>query len=244
MLIQFIILQVLVFGLIIFFIKRILSKDTMTAETRLNQVYEELLEKQKQVTQKIEEAEKEYVAKKEEATALVAKMKKEAQAELSTKEDTVIKEAKAQADEMVQKARASAEDLRKRLQKEESAKVIEYCSSLIQQALTPTTIAAIHRQMVQEFISRGDSLDFSTVSTDVMEVNIKTASALLPEEKEAIDKLINSKLNREIKSQEVEDTKLIAGVALEFGTLILDGCLASAINDAALAQKKTMQEQD
>ncbi len=244
MLIQFIILQVLVFGLLIFFIKKILSKDTQTAETRLNQVYEEMLEKQKQVTVKIEEAEKEYLAKKEEGTALIAKMKKETQAELAAKEDAVLKEAKAQADEMVQKARASAEDLRKRLQKEESAKVIEYCNLLIQHALTPETIAAVHRQMVKEFVSRGDKLDFSTVSSDVVEVIIKAAAPLLPEEKEAIEKLVKTKLKREIKSQEVEDKKLIAGVALEFGTLILDGCLASAIHDSALARKKLMQEQD
>ena len=45
MLIQFIILQVIVFSAVIYFMKRILSRDTQTAETRLNQVYEDLVEK-------------------------------------------------------------------------------------------------------------------------------------------------------------------------------------------------------
>ena len=244
MLIQFLILQMLVFGVIIFFIKKILTKDTQTAETRLNQVYEELLEKQKQVSQKIEEAEKEYSAKKEEAAGIVSKMKKDAQVELTAKEDTIIKEAKAQADEMVQKARASAEDLRKRLQKEESSKVIDYSAALVQQALSAKAIEVLHRQMVSEFISRGEQLDFSNVNSDVKTMTIKAALPLAPEEKSAIDQLIKNKLKREIESQTVEDKKIIAGVVLEFGTLVLDGCFASAINDTALAQKKLLQEQD
>ncbi len=244
MLIQFIILQVLVFGVIIFFIKKILTKDTMTAETQLNKVYEDLLEKQKQVAQKIEEAEKECLAKKEEGAGIVTKMKKDAQAELLTKEDAVIKEAKAQADEMVQKARASAEDLRKRIQKEESAKILDYVSSLIFQALSAGSVEALHHQMVKEFVSRGESLDFSKVNSDVKNLKIKSALPLLPEEKEAIDTLIKGKLKRDIESTPVEDKKLIAGVVLEFGTLLLDGCFASAVNDTILAQKKTLQEQD
>jgi len=242
-LIQFIILQVLVFGVIIFFIKKILTKDAQSAETQLNQVYEELLEKQKVVSQQIEEAEKELIARREEAASVVSKLKKEAQAELVVKEDAVMKEAKAQADEMVQKSRAAADDLRRRLQKEESAKVLSYAAMVVQQSLSENVIAVLHRQMVKEFIHRGEELDFSNVNSDVAELKINSALPLTEEEKSSIDALIKKKLKRELKSQEFHDEKLIAGVTLEFGTLLLDGCFASAINDTVLAQKKLMQEE-
>jgi len=242
-LIQFIILQVLVFGVIIFFIKKILTKDAQSAETQLNQVYEELLERQKAVSIEIEEAEKEVVAKREEAAEVVSKLKKEAQAELVVKEDAIIREAKAQADEMVQKSRAAADDLRRRLQKEESAKVLDYAGQIIQKALSESIIAVLHHQMVKEFIVRGEQLDFSNVNSDVSEMIINSALPLTTEENTSIEDLIRQKLKREIKSQVVVDPKLIAGVALEFGTLLLDGSFSSAINDTVLLQKKQMSEE-
>lgn len=243
MLIQFIILQVLVFGVIIFFIKKILTKDAQSAETQLNHVYEELLEKQKVVTQQIEEAEKDLIVRKEEAAGIITKLKKDAQAELVVKEDAILKEAKAQADEMVQKSRAASDDLRRRLQKEESAKVLDYTIGVIQQALSETVIAGLHQQMVKEFILKGEQLDFSNVNSDVSDLKINSALPLTAEEKTAIDTLITSKLKRELKSQEFNDKKLIAGVTLEFGTLLLDGCFASAIHDTVLAKKKLLQEE-
>ena len=99
-------------------------------------------------------------------------------------------------------------------------------------------------EMVKEFIGRGEALDFSNVNSDVKSMTIKTAMPLLPEEKEAIDKLIKAKLKRDIESVPVEEKKLMAGVVLEFGTLLLDGCFSGAINDTVLAQKKALQEQD
>ena len=75
MLLQFIILQVIVFSAVIFFMKKILSSDTQAAVGRLDTTYQDLLTKQKELNEKIEEAEKEYAAKKEESVQLLEKMK-------------------------------------------------------------------------------------------------------------------------------------------------------------------------
>ncbi len=244
MLIQFMILQVIVFSAVIYFMKRILSRDTQTAETRLNQVYEDLVEKQKQLAQKIEEAEKEYTTRKDEAAAIVDKMKKETQLALTEKEDKVLKEAKAQADEMVAKARASADELQKRIRKEEGAKLLDYVSNLVTACFTPSMLEVLHKVMVKEFVEKGDKLDFSNVSTDVTSMTIKTAMPLTDEEKKAIDDLVKAKIKREIQSEQKIEPKVVAGVVIEFGTLLLDGCFASAVNDANLSRKKQLEEED
>lgn len=243
MLIQFVIIQVIVFAIAIVLLKRILTSDAKTAENRLNQVYEELVEKQRQLTKKIEEAEKDYQDKKEEANNIVKKMKKDAQTELQAKEDSVIKEAKAQADEMIQKARASADELKHRIEKEVGTKMLDFVSTLMDIAVSPDLAKVMHVQMIQEFIKKGDQLDFSNVSADINVMSIRTAMPLKEEEQAGLLDLVKNKLGREITCEVKEDKSVLAGVILEFGTLLLDGSFSSAIHDAAAQRKKEMEEE-
>ena len=68
-------LQIIVFGAVIFFLKKILYRDTESSINRLDRVYQDMLKKQKDLGQKIEAAEKEYNEKKEEASLVASKLK-------------------------------------------------------------------------------------------------------------------------------------------------------------------------
>jgi len=243
LLIQFIVLQVLVFAGVIFFLKKILYSDTQSAVNRLDKVYQDLLKKQKELSEKIQQAEKEYQRKKEEATQVVSKMKMEAMDELRTKEDEVLKKAKAQADELVNKARSSTEKFQREIEKELSAKMIDFASDIVCQSVDAKMAAALHQAMVTEFIDRGKDLDLSHVDAQLDKFTVKTPFALSENDQEAIKILISGKLNRTVQLEEVIDAKLIAGVLLQFGTLILDGSFTNAINEAGLDEKKKLEMQ-
>ena len=76
--VQFLIVQTIFFGLIIFVLKKVLHDDTKGAVNRLNKETEEVRAKQAELNEKIKLANEELERRKKEADALVARMTDEA----------------------------------------------------------------------------------------------------------------------------------------------------------------------
>ena len=128
MLFQFLILQILVFGVVIFFLKKIFYGDTESAINRLGNVHQDLLLKQSVLQQKNDAIEKELQMKQEEAISLAEKFKIGAAADIQKKEDTVLKVARAQAEEIIAKAQSSREDMVKEIESQVSKKTIGFAA--------------------------------------------------------------------------------------------------------------------
>lgn len=232
MIFQFIILQIIVFGAVIYALKRILYGDTESAINRLGQVYEDLLKKQKDLTDKIEAGEKEYRAKQEEATTLADKFKTQAMDEVRKKEDEIVKAARKDAEEIIGKAQAAKDDLAKEIENKLSHRMIDFASAILRGAFSENLLVVIHEEMLKNFLARSKDLDLSSASDSAQELIVRTPIPLKPEQSEKLTLLLVTKLNRKVTYVEVPDKELIAGVILQFGTLLLDGCLASAIKEA------------
>ncbi|MDD5670584.1 MAG: F0F1 ATP synthase subunit delta [Candidatus Omnitrophica bacterium] len=241
LLIQFIILQVIVFAAVLYFLKRILTNDTQSAVNRLDRVYQDLLSKQKELTQKIEQAEKEYKEKKDEATQISEKLKQEAMDKIREQEDKIIKDAKKEADEMVAKARASCDKIYHEIEKDVKSKNFDTVVELMNTGFGSNLFNVIHQELIRAFLAREKELDFSNVRKDVSKVTIKTAFPLKKEDRERVQEMVIRKLGRPMEADEAEDKNLIAGIALSFGTLLLDGSYANAIMEAGVTAKKKLE---
>ncbi|MFZ5802159.1 MAG: F0F1 ATP synthase subunit delta [Candidatus Omnitrophota bacterium] len=241
LIVQFVIVMTIVFGAVLFFLKKILYNDTQSAVNRLDRVYQDLLSKQKELAQKIEQAEKEYKQKKEEAGQIAEKMKQEAMDEIRKKEDEIVKAAKVEADDMVQKARSSVAKIRRDVEKEVRMEMIDFVMKLLSDGINEQVLKVMHQEMIKDFIGKESSLDFSTVPLELGMATVKTPFPLTAEEKEKVKAMIDRKLKRSLEIQEEEDKGLIAGIALGFGTLILDGSFSHAINSAGLQQKRNIE---
>jgi len=241
LLLQFIILQVIVFGAVIYFLKKILYSDTQSAVNRLDKTYQELLAKQKDLAAKIEQAEKDYKAKKDEAVQVSEKLKQTALDEIRQKEDAILKEAKAEADEMVKKARSSCDKIRRDIEKDVRMKSFDYIAQLLSTSLNAKILAVIHRELIADFLSKEKELDFSSVPAETEKMLIRTASPLSKEEKDKLVALVTKKLGRSLTVEEEEAKDVIAGVTLVFGTLVLDGSFSSAINDTSVKEKRSIE---
>lgn len=233
MMFQFIFLQVIVFSAVIFFMKRILSNDTRAAVGRLDSVYQDLLAKQKELNEKIEEAEKEYEAKKEEAIKITEEYKSEANDEMQKKKEEVLKAAKAQADEMLERAKASCEEITAKLQRDVESRGVDTAAKVLQGALSKKTNQAFHELVLEDFLINAKDFDLSKVSPHIDTVTVKTPFALTEQDKNKINAFISGKIDRSLKIEEIIDPQIIAGVALQFGSLLVDGSLANSINDVA-----------
>lgn len=242
LLIQFVILQVIVFSAVIYFLRKLLYGETQSAINRLGSVYQDLLAKQKELQQKIETAEKEYQDKKGEAETVADKLKNQAVEEARVKGEDVMKKAKAQADETVAKAQASAEQFYHEIEIKVSEKTIDIASSMFEKALSAEAVGVLHKELVREFIRRGKDFDLTGVGPHINTLVIKSALPITEAEQGEIKALVRAKVNRDLKVEAAVDKTLVAGLLLQFGTLLLDGSLSSSVKDAADEMKKRLRD--
>lgn len=235
---QFIVLQIIVFSGVIYFLKKILYGDTESAIKRLGHVYQDLLTKQAELTQKIEQAEKDYLAKKEEGAAIIDKMKYDALDEMRKKEDEIIKKARVEADEIINKAHAAKDQFYRDIEKELSRKMIDFIAGLMVDVFTEKLVRPVHDELINDYLSRAKDFDLSNVEATMTKIGLRTVLPLQKEVLEKLKTLLSAKLNRPITIEEKIDKNLVAGIALEFGTLILDGSLSNAVREVAEEQKK------
>jgi len=238
---QFIILQIIVFSAVVYFLKRILSGDTESALKRLGAVYEDLLKKQKDLTEKLEAAEKEYQAKKEESATIADKLAGQAMDEARKKEGEILKKARAEAEDILSKAHGSREQYIREIEIAASRKTVDFAADLLSSVYDEKLKLLIHAQFIKNFIEQAKKSDLASVDLQGQHPTIRTAIALKKDEKEQLRQVIAEGLGvPDLQVDEALDEKLVAGVAMQIGTLLLDGSFANALKESATQVKEKL----
>lgn len=239
---QFIILQIIVFSAVVYFLKKILSGDTESAVNRLGIVYEDLLKKQKDLTEKLEAAEKEYQAKKEESSAIADKLASQAMDDARKKEEEILKKARAEAEDILSKAHGSRAQFEREMEIAASKKMIDFATDLLSRAYDDKVRALIHGQFIKNFIEQAKKSDLASVDLHGQHPTIRTAIALEKEEKDQLCQVLAERLgSRDLQIEEVVDETLLAGVAMQIGTLVVDGSFANTLKESAFQAKEKLQ---
>lgn len=239
--VQFIVLQIIVFSAVVYFLKRILSGDTESAVKRLGLVYEDLLRKQKDLTEKLEAAETEYQAKKEESATIADKLASQALEEAHNKEAEILKKARAEAEDILAKAHNSKAAFVKEMEIAASKKVVDFTADLLKRVYEEKLKALIHGEFIASFIAQMKTSDLGTMDLKGQHPTIRTAYALKKEEKDALRQVLADKLALpDLQVEEAVDEKLVAGVAVQVGTLMLNGSFANSIEEAASQAKEKL----
>ncbi len=242
---QFVLLQVIVFSVLVFFLRKMLSGDTETNVKRLSTVYEELVKKQRELLEKNEMAEKEYQTKKEEAALIADKLSNQALDKIRKKEEEVLKKTRVEAEEIIAKAYGSRDQLSHEIRVEVSKKAIDIMAEMLKKVFSADTTRLIHGQFVKDFIKEIQTADFSSVDVTEHQPVVRSAFPLTTEEQREFQKVLGQKLNAaEFTIEETAEASLIAGVVLQIGTLFLDGSFANTIKESAIELKEKFERQD
>lgn len=238
----FTLMQIIVFGVVLYFYKKITAGDTENNVKRLGAVYEDLLKKQKDLTEKLEAAEKEYQTKKEESSALADKLASQAMDEVRKKEDEILKKARAEAEDILSKAHGSRDQFAKEMEIAASKKLVDFTADLLGNIYDDKMKALIHGQFIKNFIEQAKKSDLASVDLQGQCPTIRTALALRNEEKELLRHMLAERMGvPDLQIEEALDEKLVAGVALQIGTLSLDGSFANALKASASQTKEKLQ---
>ena len=132
MLIWIIFVQIVVFAIAIFSLKRILHLDTSSALNRLSQEACENKKMQDELKTKREELEKEYQSKVSLAEGEAKKLKQEAASGVESIKKKILEEAYERSDEIIKSARSSKESMRQEIRADLEKEAVEFSGKLIE----------------------------------------------------------------------------------------------------------------
>ncbi len=229
-LLQLIILQVIIFGGLIFALRQILTKNISSATSHLDDIHSDFVKREEELKKRQAEAEKYYEDMIAKAKDEVDKMRQDADLKLTQERDKIVDEARMASEQIVSKAQKTKELFINDLRRELDEKNVERLRSLVLAIFPRHLQEELHKLWLSDLFN-GDlsRLANMRIPGDVTEAKVLTAFALTSEQKSALKKKFKEQLNRDFSFQEEVQNSLIAGVTISIGSLVVDGTLANRI---------------
>ncbi len=241
LLLQIILVQTVIFGAVIYILKKLMWGSTESAVNRLNQEYMEISKKREELTLKIQQMEEECQRKKAEAEKVAAEIRDTAEKEMYAKRDDIIKRAKMGAERIIKEVLASKNKIREEIQKEEQLRMLDFCELVLRKTFKDYIRGEINNLLVRDFLQEFQKMDLSPVPPYIKEVEIVTYEKLSDEMRKVITENISSKLQRKIVLKESVDKSILGGIVIKFGTLVIDESLAGKLRESVLTRKQEIE---
>lgn len=219
------------------------SKDTIDKDlNRLNKETEAVRGKQIELNAKIKEASEELTKRKAEADALVAKMTEDASTKAKEERDKIVAKARQEGEEIIVKANNTKEDIRKAIVKEMDMKTIDVTALVLEEVLGKKGKPALDESMITEFIEGLMKMDMEMIGEEIKVADIITASPLSDAMKNRLSEALQTKLGRSVAINQTTDPKILSGIILKFGSLNIDGSLATMVRENAISMKEKIEK--
>lgn len=227
-------LQVIIFVVLITVFRKIMNKNVVLATKHMEGLSQDFSEKEKQINNKIQEAEQKAREIILHAQEEVEKIKKENTNDIEKEWNKVLKEAREQGEDIIRQADKSRQFLLSEIDQRIAKEAVVKACELIQHALPQQFKQDVHAHWVAELISAGFSqLEHLRIPEDVKQVKIVSAFPLTEDQRQVLFKKLADILGSDIKLKEENDPKLVAGLSIGIGELILDGSLKNKIQAGA-----------
>ncbi len=232
LIISLIVLQVIVFAGLIFMLKRIITRNVTSATKHLEKLDQEYRKKEDEVNRRLEEVKQKSREMLENARQEAERLKNQIVKEAEQEKNNILKEARLRSNEIIEQADKSKELLISEINERITRQATEKACELIQDALPDKFKEDVHKQWVEELVRDGFSrLENLDVSEDIKEVKVTSPLIIKEKEREMITQKLKSILGRDISVIEETDPKLIAGIVVSIGGLVLDGSLRNKIRE-------------
>jgi len=229
-----ILLQVVIFGGLIFILRRILTQNVVLATKHLDEMNQDYSKKEQDIQQKFEEL-------KDKAQEVLAKAQDDGQKvreniikEAEKEKDKILNQARVKGEEMIKQADKSRQllisEIEDRIAKESVAKACD----LIQDVLPEEFKQIVHASWIDDLIKNGFSqLERLVIAGDIKDITIKSAFVLNEEQRNSLSKKLKEVLGHDVTLKETVEPKMVAGVVITIGSLVLDGSFKNKIQEQA-----------
>ena len=230
----FFIMQVVIFVGLIIALRRILGRNLLDATAHLEGLSVEYARRHDELKHKLQEAEREYQEQISRAKSECEQLTMQSKQDAESSKARLLAEARSESERIIQQALESSNGLKREFDEQVYRRAIEQACELIQQVLPGQLRQDMQAGWVDELIQDGLSqLDGLTMEEPVGEVKVVSAFPLTKAQRELLRQRLKEKLRRECPLTESTDERLVAGLTITLGSLVLDGSLASKIQGAA-----------
>ncbi len=232
MIVAIIFFQLLIFGGIIFFVRHMLSQNVTSATSHLQDAVAEYTKKQEEMEQKLKKAQEDYEDTIKKAKKESEILKDKSRKEVSEERDRIIEQAHRESEEIIERAQKSAEAIKAEEEKIIKEKAVEKSGELICEVLPEEVARQMHDKWVDKLISEGTGgLDRLRVPEDISRAQVATAFALSEAQRTMLKMKFQEIFNRDIELEEEVDPRLVAGLKIVLGNLILEGSFYGKVGE-------------
>ena len=238
MVLTIILFQGLIFAGLIFVLRQFMKGHVSGAVGHLQKLNEEMLKQQAELKAKMSESEKEYETKMAKAQQELSQSQAKAREEaIKTVEESRAR-ALAEREKIIQEAVQTRDKMRNEIMAEMEQKAIGYSKEVVGEFFTGELGKFIHEILVRETIEGLREVDAAHFQIQNAAAGLKTAQPLTAAERQAIQKVLNEKMEKQIVLKEETDPALVAGFVLQFGNFVIDGSLTNRLQEAAARLKR------
>lgn len=236
-----ILLQIIIFAALIFILKKVLTQNITSATRHLDELSQDYTKKETEVNQKLEEVERKYQEILAKAQEEAAKVKAETIKTAEDESSSIVKQARTQSEEIIKQADRSRQMLISEIEERIGREAVNKAAELIGQVLPEEFRESVHSRWVEELVSGGFAqLERLRVPEDTKEVVVTSAFRLNEKTKQALAKRLKEALGRDAALKEEIDPRIVAGIIITIGSLVLDGSLKNKIKEQAKNAKDTV----
>ena len=229
----FLILQVVIFIGLVVGLRRILSRNLTDAASRLQALNAEYSRRHEELKQRLGEAEQQYTEQMSRAKAGAEQLTAQARQEAESSRARLLEEARTESERIVQQGMESRDAIRKEMEQAMEARAIARACEIIQRVLPDPLRQEIHARWLEELLQNGlVQLDHAKTEEEIREVKVASAFPLNPEQRKVLHERLKRKLGHDVTVTEEVNTTLVAGLIITLGSLVLDGSLASRVQQA------------
>ena len=232
--IQLIVFQVLIFGALAIGLQRFLGRHATSATAHLQGLTQDYMKRQEEMKKRLEESERHYKELVAKAQTEGVQLKNQAIKEAEDKKRQMVEEARQEAERIVNQAVQAREAMRRELESSVEKRSVERARELLEEVLPAELREATHGKWMEEALSNGLlRLNQMELSEKVQEAKVVSAAPLSPPQKERLQKKLEQAVGHSLHLREEVDPRIIAGVTITMGHVVLDGSLLSKIREAA-----------
>lgn len=231
--------QVIAFVGLALLLRKFLMTSSYNEINRLQQLNEENSIKSKELAKKILDAENDHRDRITQAEKEVRELKAKARKEIEELKEALIAKGKAEGDSIVAQALNSKKEIRAEIEDEMHERGVEFSCKIFQRVLGSDEQKLVFDGLMQNVLGELANIDKDRLMTiDLgkgLDVNIqvKVSHAMSAQQKEKLEKILSSKVDKKIKVQEVIDRDVVSGVIIVLGSVVIDGSLSERFRKAA-----------
>ena len=227
-------IQLVIFGILIAFLRVILTRNISKATSQLNELSQDYSQKLEEAQKRLQEADKYYDSMLLKAKTEAEKTKMQILKEANDSQQMIVNESRKQSEEIIQKAQKSKDSLLEEVEQKILEGSVKKACEIIQGILPSVITKDMHQVWVEELSKHAlEELDRLNISKEIREAQITSAYELSSQQKTALEKKITGKLGREIHFVNETDPSLIAGIKITIGSVVIDGSLKFKIKEVA-----------